>query len=105
MGIRGDKVKKLKELFNPVVIMRDGGKCFICGARGDDVHEIISKSQFSTNELENCILPQNMVLLCQEHHTEVQGNKQASANLLRSLAKIYEYKYTEDPYRWYAEEE
>jgi len=105
MGIRGERVKELKERFDPVVIQRDGSRCFICGERANDVHEIISKSQFSTSELENCITPKNMVSLCRMHHSISQGNKRASANLLRALAKKYNYDYTEYPFSWFVLEE
>jgi 5-methylcytosine-specific restriction endonuclease McrA len=105
MGTRGDKVKSLKKHFDMVVRTRDNNRCFLCPRYASDVHEIISKSQFSTNELQNCIIPKNMVCLCREHHDKVQGNKAASANLLRSLRDIYEYEYTEEPFKWYVEEE
>ena len=105
MGIRGERVRELKEKFDPVVIQRDDNRCFICGSRANDVHEIISKSQFSTSELEKCITPQNMVSLCRMHHSISQGNKQASANLLRALAERYGYEYTEYPFSWYITEE
>ena len=105
MGIRGEKVQELKERFDPVVIQRDGNRCFVCGLTANDVHEIISKSQFSTSELENCITPKNMVSLCRGHHAMSQGNKQASANLLRALAKAYGYEYDDYPFSWYTNEE
>ena len=105
MGTRGDKVKALKECYDPTVLARDGYKCFICGLSADDVHEIISKSQFATHELESCITTKNMVSLCRGHHALVQGNRKASANLLRSLRDMYGYKYTKDPFKWYTEEE
>jgi len=105
MGTRGVKVKELKEKFDPIVIQRDGNRCFVCGLMANDVHEIISKSQFSTSELENCITPRNMVSLCRGHHVMVQGNKQASANLLRALAEMYKYDYTDYPFSWYVAEE
>ncbi len=99
MGMRGNKVKTLKSRYDPIVYTRDRGRCFV------DVHEIISKSQFSTRELERCIAVKNMVALCRKHHAIVQGNKQASAKLLRSLRDIYGYEYTADPFKWYIEEE
>jgi len=105
MGERGYKVKMLKGLCDPIVLERDGYRCFICGLKADDVHEIISKSQFATNELEDCITPKNMISLCRGHHTAVQGNRQASANLLRSLRDAYGYNYDKDPFKWYIEEE
>ena len=105
MGTRGYKVRMLKALCDPTVLARDGYKCFICGLSADDVHEIISKSQFATHELESCITTKNMVSLCRGHHTMVQGNKKASANLLRSLKEMYRYDYNEEPFKWYTEEE
>jgi 5-methylcytosine-specific restriction endonuclease McrA len=105
MGIRGERVRELKEKFDPAVIQRDGNRCFVCGFRANDVHEIVSKSQFSTAELEHCITPKNMVSLCREHHIMVQGNKQASASLLRALEKMYNYEYTDYPFSWYISEE
>jgi len=105
MGKRGELVKELKEKFDPIVIQRDGNRCLICGSRANDVHEIISKSQFSTSELENCITPKNMVSLCRMHHSISQGDKHASANLLRALAKKYKYDYADYPFSWYVTEE
>lgn len=105
MGTRRDKVQTLKEHFDIVVGARDKNKCFICGLRADDVHEIISKSQFITSELEKCITPKNMVCVCRKHHAMIQGDKKASADLLRSLREMYGYDYSEQPFKWYVEEE
>jgi len=105
MGIRGEKVKALKSVFDPVVVLRDRGMCVLCNEPYWDVHEIISRSQFSTPELERCILPQNMVCLCRTHHTEAQGNLLMSGKLLRMLADEYEYNYDKYPYNWYIQME
>ena len=103
MGKRGDTVKALKEQYDPIVRMRDGNRCFICNLRADDVHEIISKSQFATSELSQCITPKNMVCLCRGHHSMVQGNETASVNLLQSLHEMYGYDYSDYPFSWYVE--
>ena len=105
MGKRGRLVELWKELYNPLVLWRDGYRCVLCDEKAVDVHEIISKSQFATHELGQCITPKNMVSLCRKHHAEVQGNKKASANLLRLLRDRYGYEYKEQPFKWYIEEE
>ena len=101
MGNRGDIVKRLKLEYDPVVIERERGMCFVCGAKGRDVHEVLSKSHFATNGLEQCISPMNMVLLCRKHHNVVQGIAGWMGHLFREMHSTYGYDYTHTEFYWY----
>jgi hypothetical protein len=101
MGNRRNIVNELKCRYDPVVLARDGRACVLCGSVVIvDVHEILSKSQFGTPELEVCIQPKNMVALCRYHHNLVQGSPGWSGYLLRKLEALHGYSYDEEPFRW-----
>lgn len=101
MGTRGNIVRNLKERHDPDIIEREQELCFVCGARGRDVHEIMSKSHFATKSLQQCIQPMNMVLLCRQHHNIVQGMAGWMGHLFRELHLRYGYDYAHTEFDWY----
>jgi len=101
MGNRGNIVRELKTKYDPIIIEREHGRCFVCGAVGRDVHEILSKSHFATGGLEQCISPMNMVLLCRKHHDIVQGIAGWIGYLFRGMHSRYGYDYTHTEFYWY----
>jgi hypothetical protein len=105
MTKRGEMVRTLKRQLDPQIISRDR-RCLLCGSETLlDVHEILSKSKFATGELDTCLNPRNMILLCRRHHNIVQGHPRLSGHLLRILRDKYRYCYDDEPFAWYVENE
>ena len=105
VGKLGQIVTELKSEYDVIIRDRERGRCFLCRARGNHVHEILSKSKFAINDIHECIAPHNMVLLCMEHHDMVQGDSGWSGYLLRALRDKYGYDYDRRPFDWYVEYE
>ena len=105
MGHRRDVTAELKMKYDPIIIAREHGKCYLCGAPGRDVHEILSRGRFATHELDVCISPRNMILLCRRHHEMCQGMNDWMGHLFRALEFEYGYDYHGDPFQWYYEQE
>jgi hypothetical protein len=101
VGQLGDIVASLKSEYDPIVISRESGRCFICQSTGNHVHEVLSKSKFSVRDIHICIQPKNMVLLCMRHHSLVQGRPRFMGHLLRAMALRYGYVYDAPPFDWY----
>jgi len=105
MGHRRDVTIELKTKYDPIIRARENGRCYLCNAPGRDVHEILSRGRFSTYELDVCISPRNMVLLCRKHHEMCQGVNDWMARLFRALKWEHGYDYHGSPFQWYYEQE
>lgn len=63
------KANTLDPLLRKKVRARDGNVCRYCGQRGEQVHHILYRSQGGPD------CPNNLILLCTEHHMLVHSNK------------------------------
>lgn len=102
MGIRRDRIKELDTtLSRSKIVQRDKDKCFKCGRKAVDIHEIVSKSHWGTTRLHICFDEKNRVCLCRKCHEEVQGQSVWMGRLLAWLRDKHGYEYSEKEFRRY----
>ena len=62
--------KSMPDVVRTNILVRDGGRCKICGTRRDlEVHHIKYRSEGGTHDEDN------LITLCDEHHRLVHSNK------------------------------
>jgi len=101
MGIRQEKIRKYDNQTRLAVIARDKEKCVVCGRKGHDVHEIVSRSHFGSTNMDLCFAMKNRVVLCRDHHNQAQGQSKWIKKLLAMLKDKWGYTYEERIFQRY----
>jgi 5-methylcytosine-specific restriction endonuclease McrA len=96
----GDAALTLRKGVYPEVVERDGGKCQMCGRAGQEVHEIIPRSRWSSRTVAAAFELRNMVCLCRMCHAKAASRQQRMAMLVR-LTQLHGYDYSDKPWSEY----
>lgn len=78
--------------------IRDKRKCILCGGKATEIHEIIPRSQFGNNQIEELFSEKNRCAICRNCHSNEVDTKIKIMNKLNSL---YGYDYTVYPWSAY----
>ena len=98
MGIRRELAERYDtEQRRLAIWRRDRGRCVVCGEPYWEIHEVISKSHWASNErdMELCYSMKNSVCVDRKCHDEYQGRPNKMAELFGILRDRYRYVYTE----------
>lgn len=107
MGIRRDLINKYDTpQRRQDIITRDGGRCVMCTAQAQDIHEIVSRSAWASTDrdISLCFSLKNGVCLCRRDHDYLQGLPQYKRMLLEMLREKYGYEYAEREFAQYLED-
>ena len=91
------EIRFLRETIQSEVIRRDGGNCLLCGAHGNDVHEVVPRSRFGRSRADECFSMRNSALLCRACHRDAH-TQQSRKTLFFVLSKLYGYEYADEPF-------
>jgi 5-methylcytosine-specific restriction endonuclease McrA len=96
------KRREIQNRTRVTVWRRDHGKCVVCGRKATCVHEIVPKSALpGDGNLELLFAPKNRCCLCRKHHQDATHTRWARRTLLGLMKMLYDYDYSEQPFRRY----
>jgi hypothetical protein len=85
-GVRGKYIKGYYSS-RKKVLQRDGAECVICGSSEVQVHHIQPLHSFEQDELQEAHRKSNLVSLCPEHHTILEGRNKLSVDKIKNLSE------------------
>jgi 5-methylcytosine-specific restriction endonuclease McrA len=100
ISVKRSQSLRTRAAIYPLVAERDGGLCVLCGKQASAVHEIIPRSAFGNKTKASCYTMRNMCCLCTECHEQV-ANPEGRSKLLRLMAKLNWYDYSDEPWSRY----
>ena len=83
------------------VIDRDGGMCIECGRQASAVHEVLARSHFGRKGRATLFDMRNRCCLCSACHTPMAHTRPGRTRLLRRMAALYHYDYSDLPFSGY----